>query len=115
MILNKKTMEDVVIQRIKKFREVLKVSLPKFSETIGVEYRTVNQYMNGERKPSLRFICSILCAYEDLSSEWLLRGEGHMMKTESGGLGHTRGIMSSDGPENKNDFFEFANSIIKQL
>lgn len=52
-----------------------------FAKTIRMEQTTVNNYIIGKRKMSLDFIVNILTSYPDISAEWLLRGEGPMLKS----------------------------------
>lgn len=44
--------------------------------------KTINQQLRGERSISLDTISKILSSFEDISSEWLLRGEGDMLKPQ---------------------------------
>lgn len=54
----------------------------RLAGAIGMGQTTVNNYMNGSRKPSLEFICAILDTHLYLSAEWLLRGKGEMFTNE---------------------------------
>jgi len=54
-----------------------------FARTIGMEQTTVNNYVLGKHKMSLDFVCNILASYPQISAEWLLRGEGTMIKKGS--------------------------------
>ena len=49
---------------------------------IGSNQKTINQQLRGERSISLDTISKILSSFEDISSEWLLRGEGDMLKPQ---------------------------------
>lgn len=55
----------------------------KFAEMIGSNGKTVSQQLKGERAISLDTILNILCTFSDVSSEWLLRGKGQMILTET--------------------------------
>lgn len=66
---------DVIKSKAKSVRE--------FAESIGVKQVTLNQQLNGDRKLSLDIVLSVLNSFEDISAEWLLRGEGEMYKTVS--------------------------------
>lgn len=70
-----------IIYRIKKFMEDLDISEKDLYNGIGMGQRTVNYYLKGERAPSLEFIEKIASTYPDLNSDWLLIGEGAMLKT----------------------------------
>ena len=49
---------------------------------IGSNQKTINQHLRGERSIILYTISKILSSFEDVSSEWLLRGEGDMLKPQ---------------------------------
>lgn len=51
-----------------------------FALKVGIEQVTFNRYMNG-RVPSYEALEAILIAFPDISAEWLLRGEGEMLKS----------------------------------
>ena len=50
----------------------------KFAELIGSNKKTISQQLKGERAISLDTILNIISAFPDISSEWLLRGNGDM-------------------------------------
>lgn len=50
---------------------------------IGIGQKTVNNYMNGSRKVSYEFVEAIARTFGDINSEWLLTGEGEMIKSDS--------------------------------
>lgn len=74
-------MENLVLERLKEFLSVEKLSVNAFSKTIGIGQTTVNNYFLGNRKLSLELITNTLTAFPSLSAEWLLRGEGDMYKS----------------------------------
>jgi len=53
------------------------------ARTINMGQVAVNNYVLGKRKMSLDFVYNILASYPQISAEWLLRGEGTMIKKES--------------------------------
>ena len=53
----------------------------EFAKALSMSQSTLNGYTKESRKPSLALAESILNAFEDVSAEWLLRGEGAMYKT----------------------------------
>ena len=57
-------------------------SIRNFAFAIGVPERTINTYVKTERTPSLEVIDAILRKFPDISAEWLIRGEGNMLKEE---------------------------------
>jgi transcriptional regulator with XRE-family HTH domain len=69
-----------MIERIKRVISHTGLSERAFAESIGVKQNTLNQQLKGERGLSLETITKILITYEIISAEWLLRGEGEMLK-----------------------------------
>lgn len=55
----------------------------KLARDLGMNTRTVTQYVEGETKPSVDFLVNILSAYPDISAEWLMRGKGEMLTVET--------------------------------
>ena len=51
------------------------------SVKIGMASSTFGRYVNGENKPTVSLLQSILSQYEDVSADWLLMGKGAMYKT----------------------------------
>lgn len=56
-----------------------------FASTLDLKPAAVINYLSGRQSPSLEFVLAILRKFEDISAEWLLRGEGVMMKSEAVG------------------------------
>lgn len=71
-----------MIDRVKEVLRAKSRSVREFAEFIGVKQVTLNQQLAGDRKLSLDIVQSILNSFEDISSEWLLRGEGDMIKPQ---------------------------------
>ncbi|WP_052356396.1 helix-turn-helix domain-containing protein [Bacteroides timonensis] len=80
----------IIIERIKELIAQKEMSETSFSKLIGVSQRTLNNYMNG-RTPSLEIIDAILSAFPEVSAEWLLRGEGNMLKSNNNLIGSNQG------------------------
>lgn len=51
-----------------------------FSKIVGIPQVTLNNYVKGRRGVSYEVIEAILSAFPEVSAEWLLRGEGDMLK-----------------------------------
>lgn len=69
-----------MIERIKQVITYANMSERAFAERIGVKQNTLNQQIKGERGISLDIVSKILISFENISAEWLMRGEGEMMK-----------------------------------
>ncbi|HOY30675.1 MAG TPA: hypothetical protein PKW80_02235 [Bacteroidales bacterium] len=53
----------------------------KFADEIGIQRSSMSHIMGGRNLPSLDLITKILKKYPDINSEWLIQGEGPMLKT----------------------------------
>ncbi len=80
MIINNYTMKEVVLQRIASVLSDKKMSITALSKLIGVPQPTLNRQISGESAMTLDILYSILNYFTDVSAEWLLRGEGEMIK-----------------------------------
>lgn len=75
-------MKDDILQRIIIVCKQKSDSETQFAKMIGANQKTINQQLRGERSVSFDTVSKILSAFEDISSEWLLRGEGEMIKPQ---------------------------------
>lgn len=71
-----------VVQRIKDLVNDKAKSKREFAALIGIEQVTFNNYMIGKRSLSYDTVEAILRTFPDISAEWLMRGEGSMLKSE---------------------------------
>jgi hypothetical protein len=57
----------------------------EFAQQIGVGASNLSQLLNPkyERKPSEKLVSSILRAYPDINPDWLMFGQGNMLRAES--------------------------------
>lgn len=77
-------MKSGVIQRIAAVLETeTNGNEREFARIIGVNPKTLNQHLKGERGISLDVVLQILSSFEDISSEWLLRGTGQMLISDN--------------------------------
>lgn len=60
-----------------------KLTGSSLAKELNMSSVSVNQWLSGKRKPSWEFISAILNLDKSISSEWLTRGEGVMMKEDS--------------------------------
>ncbi|NDV46292.1 helix-turn-helix domain-containing protein [Paludibacter sp. 221] len=75
-------MKDV-IKRVELVMEKFNIEKDnKFSEIIGLEQKTVNNYLKGRRKPSLEFLVKIHEVL-NINLDWLITGRGEMQLKES--------------------------------
>lgn len=73
-------MKEVVLQRITSVLANKKMSITALSKLISVPQPTLNRQISGESAMTLDVLYSILNYFTDISAEWLLRGEGEMIK-----------------------------------
>lgn len=73
-------MESTVLQRIREFIEFSNVSDRKFAETIGVPQTTISSLFKRGNDPNISIISAILKAYPNINMEWLISGNGNMIK-----------------------------------
>lgn len=77
-------MYNIVSQRLRLFLAKKDITYKKLSAMIFMSEATLKGKLNGTRTLDLNTIISIAIRLEDLSVEWLLRGEGDMFKPGSG-------------------------------
>ena len=64
--------------RIQKIIDKQGISLNAFAQEIGVNRSTVSHILTGRNKPSVEVLQKILKRFPELSSDWLLLGNGGM-------------------------------------
>lgn len=69
-----------MVNRISKIIESMGLNPTSFAAKIGVQQRTLWNQLNGQRELSLETVIAIIENIPDVSTEWLLRGTGEMMK-----------------------------------
>lgn len=71
-----------MISRIKELIDYLKMSNRAFALKCGLKDNTFFNQLNGNRELSLSTVNSILQTFDFVSSEWLMRGVGSMVKSD---------------------------------
>jgi transcriptional regulator with XRE-family HTH domain len=83
----------------------------KFADIIGVQRSGISHILSGRNKPGLDVLYKILANFPDISGDWLITGEGEMLKTKqkpietvkaSGELFPREAKEAIDGTENMN-------------
>jgi transcriptional regulator with XRE-family HTH domain len=82
-------------ERLQSLMGYLGLTGGKFAETIGVQKSSISHILSGRNKPSFEFISRILSTYREISPEWLILGEGEMLK-RSESVSHKDESMASD-------------------
>ena len=68
-----------MINRIKEVITYSELSERAFAIKCGLKPTTINNQLIGKREISLTTIIAILSSFEEISSDWLLRGKGSML------------------------------------
>lgn len=80
-------METTINQRIKTLIDELDLNTNSFSVAIGLTNNvTIHRIINNGSNPSLYTIDAILKKYPQLSTSWLLKGEGEMWESQKPSL-----------------------------
>ena len=88
-----------MIERIKEIIAYSGLSDRAFAIECGLAQNTLNRQLNGVRELSLATVNAILSTFEDISSEWLLRGKGTMLLSD---VEHERNIIPDSNMERMN-------------
>ncbi len=75
-------MERAVIQRIKHLSKCNNMNDAEFAKRIGIAQTTYSNILNRNSDVKHSILELILNSFGDLSSDWLMRGEGKMFKSE---------------------------------
>lgn len=73
-------MEDSVKQRLRGFLKEQNMSINQISLNANYPQSTLNKQINEETSMSLSTSLVLLDLFSELSAEWLLRGEGNMLR-----------------------------------
>jgi transcriptional regulator with XRE-family HTH domain len=88
-----------MIERIKTIIAHYDLSIRAFAIKCGLKDNTLTNQLNGVRELSLATVNAILSTFEDVSSEWLLRGKGTMLLSD---IEHERNIIPDSNMERMN-------------
>lgn len=88
-----------MIERIKTIIAHYDLSIIAFAIKCGLKDNTLTNQLNGVRELSLATVNAILSTFEDISSEWLLRGKGTMLLSD---VEHERNIIPDSNMERMN-------------
>ena len=72
-----------IFSRIKKFIDFLEISNNEFGRTIGCSSAQITQMLTHKKNFGIDKLLNIISNYPNLNSNWLLTGEGAMLKNES--------------------------------
>lgn len=69
-------------ERISKVIEYSRLTPSEFADEIDVQRSSISHITSGRNKPSLEFIIKIKSRFPELLWDWLVTGEGEMLKSE---------------------------------
>lgn len=72
-----------IIERISEIISSTKKSARAFALKCNIKPQTLSSQLTHTRELGLSTVIAILTTFEDISAEWLLRGEGSMLKSEA--------------------------------
>ncbi len=75
-------MEKAVLQRVKDLLQLKGITVNLLSKSISVPQTTLNKQVKGLSAMPLSTVLAILDYLPEVSAEWLLRGEGTMLKSQ---------------------------------
>lgn len=71
-----------ILTRLKEIITFSGLSVRAFSIKCGISQTTLDKQVKGLRSVSLETIIGTLYAFPEISSEWLMRGDGEMLKQQ---------------------------------
>lgn len=104
-----------MIDRIKSLISHLGLSTRAFALNCGIRQNTLSNQLNGMRELSLSTVMAILSAYPEVSSNWLMRGEGDMFKSEAVDANTGRVLKLVDTIATLQDAITAKNEVISTL
>ena len=75
-------MKDALLERVIAIVKEHSKSENEFAKIIGMNQKTLNQQLKGDRSLSLDTILKIISSFEDVNVEWLMTGKGDIVKRE---------------------------------
>ncbi len=95
-------------ERISKVITYSELSLSEFADEIEVQRSSISHITSGRNKPSLDFLMKIKNRFPELEWEWLIEGEGEMLK-RPGIPTETKAIPEKSKPTSLPDLFSLIN------
>jgi transcriptional regulator with XRE-family HTH domain len=72
-----------MIERIQLIMKSRNLSAAQFADEIGVQRSSVSHILTGRNNPSLDIILKILQRFPEINSDWILTGNGAMVKSDT--------------------------------
>ena len=90
---------ESITKRVSKIMEDNDLSSSQMADKIGVQRSAISHILSGRNKPSLDFILKVLEAFENVSSDWLLKGENTTEKSSVFSSENHPSMMPKNGGE----------------
>jgi transcriptional regulator with XRE-family HTH domain len=103
-----------MVDRIKLILKVHNITASRFADEIGVQRSSISHIVSGRNLPSLDLIQKILKRFPDINSEWLLNGNGSMMRNSEPDLFNIEEKVAEKPMEENNIEEEISEDIIEQ-
>ena len=71
---------NTIKERIKELIQAKGLTSARFADIIGVQRSGISHILSGRNKPSLDVLEKILISFPDISGDWLITGNGDMLK-----------------------------------
>ena len=88
-----------MVSRIKMLMEYFQMRPAQFSDAIGMQRSAVSHVLSGRNKPSLDFILRIKKRFPEVNLDWLLLGNGSMVRDGEKTAGGMPELFSSSSVE----------------
>lgn len=72
-----------MVERIQKIIQWKKLTASGFADQIGVPRSTISHIISGRNNPSLDLVLKILETFPEIKTDWLVRGDGHMVAIQN--------------------------------
>lgn len=100
-------METSISQRIKMLVKNSGMSINAYAQKVGISQPTLKACIDGSNNPSFDTIQKILIGNPIISSEWLITGEGNMLKAEQ-----TDSLQVASGRDTTGNIIGDGNNVI---
>lgn len=70
-----------MINRINLLLKAKNITARTFAEEIGIQPSGMSHILSGRNNPSLDFVTKVVRRYPEISTDWLIFGEGEMLKS----------------------------------
>lgn len=100
-------------ERISKVIEYSKLSSSEFADEIDVQRSSISHITSGRNKPSLEFIIKIKSRFPEILWDWLVTGDGEMLKSdlpEDESLSEDESLEEKTKPTSLPDLFTMMNN-----